>query len=75
MLTGTRLYDRLIEVASQAQDEMHAAYRRDLDEDQMNELARNAGRRLDWTQKVWREMSEEERVTFAKYRIAQRGNK
>ena len=47
MLTGTKLYDHLINIYAQAQDEIHAAYRRDLDEDQMNELARNAGRRLD----------------------------
>jgi hypothetical protein len=58
-------------VSTQAQAEIHAAYRRDLDEDQMNELARHAGRRLDWVEKVWREMSEAEKVAFANYRIAQ----
>lgn len=70
MLTGTRLYARMNNVSTQAQDELHAIYRRDLDEDQMNELARHAGRRIDWVEKTWREMSEEERVAFAQYRIA-----
>lgn len=70
MLTGTKLYDHLINIYAQAQDEIHAAYRRDLDEDQMDELARNAGRRIDWVEKTWREMSEDEKVAFAKYRIA-----
>lgn len=71
MLTGTRLYAHLSNIYTQAQAEIHAAYRRDLDEDQMNELARHAGRRLDWVEKVWREMSEAEKVAFAQYRIAQ----
>lgn len=71
MLTGTRLYAHLSNIYTQAQAEIHAAYRRDLDEDQMNELARNAGRRLDWAEKVWSEMSEAEKVAFAQYRIAQ----
>lgn len=70
MLTGTRLYEHLNNVYTQAQAEIHAAYRRDLDEDQMDELARNAGRRLDWAEKTWREMSDAEKVAFAKYRIA-----
>ena len=70
MLTGTRLYNHLNNVYTQAQNEIHAAYRRDLDEDQMNELARNAGRRLDWAEKTWREMSDAEKVAFAEYRIA-----
>lgn len=59
MLTGTRLYEHLNNV-----------YRRDLDEDQMDELARNAGRRLDWAEKTWREMSEDEKIAFAQYRIS-----
>lgn len=70
MLTGTRLYEHLNNVYTQAQHEIHAAYRRDLDEDQMDELARNAGRRLDWAEKTWREMSDAEKVAFAKYRIS-----
>lgn len=70
MLTGTRLYNHLNNIYTQAQNEIHAAYRRDLDEDQMNELARNAGRRLDWAEKTWREMSDAEKVAFAEYRIA-----
>lgn len=70
MLTGTRLYAHLSNIYTQAQAEIHAAYSRDLDEDQMNELARNAGRRLDWAEKTWREMSEDEKVAFAQYRIA-----
>ena len=70
MFTGTRLYNHLNNVYTQAQNEIHAAYRRDLDEDQMNELARNAGRRLDWAEKTWREMSDAEKVAFAEYRIA-----
>lgn len=72
MLTGTKLYDHLINIYAQAQDEIHAAYRRDLDEDQMDELARNAGRRLDWAEKTWREMSEDEKAAFANYRISLR---
>lgn len=72
MLTGTRLYEHMINVGTQAQDEIHSIYRRDLDEDQMNELARHAGRRLDWVEKVWREMSEAEKLAFAQYRIAMR---
>lgn len=71
MLTGTRLYEHMNNVSTQAQDEIHSIYRRDLDEDQMNELARNAGRRLDWVEKVWSEMSDAEKVAFANYRIAQ----
>lgn len=70
MFTGTRLYNHLNNIYTQAQNEIHAAYRRDLDEDQMNELARNAGRRLDWAEKTWREMSDAEKVAFAEYRIA-----
>ena len=71
MLTGTRLYNHLNNIYTQAQNEIHAAYRRsELDEDQMNELARNAGRRLDWAEKTWREMSDAEKVAFAEYRIA-----
>ena len=70
MLTGTRLYAQMNRVGAQAQNELHAIYRRDLDEDQMNELARHAGRRLDWVEKVWSEMSEAEKVAFANYRIA-----
>lgn len=70
MLTGTRLYEHLINIYAQAQDEIHAAYRRDLDEDQMDELARHAGRRLDWAEKTWREMSDAEKVAFAQYRIS-----
>ena len=71
MLTGIKLYAQMNNVSTQAQNELHAIYRRDLDEDQMNELARHAGRRIEWVEKTWREMSEEERVDFAKYRIAQ----
>lgn len=64
MLTGTRLY-------TQAQAEIHAAYQRDgLDQYEMDELARNAGRRLDWAEKTWREMSDAEKVAFANYRIS-----
>lgn len=70
MLTGIKLYAHMNNVGTQAQDELHAIYRRDLDEDQMDELARNAGRRIDWVEKTWREMSEEERVAFAQYRIS-----
>lgn len=70
MLTGTKLYAHLNNIYTQAQNEIHAAYHRDLDEDQMDELARNAGRRLDWAEKTWREMSEDEKVAFAQYRIA-----
>lgn len=70
MLTGTKLYAHLHNVYTQAQNELHAIYHRDLDEDQMDELARHAGRRLDWAEKTWREMSEDEKVSFAKYRIA-----
>lgn len=70
MLTGIKLYAHMNNVGTQAQNELHAIYRRDLDEDQMNELARNAGRRLDWVEKTWREMSDAEKVAFANYRIA-----
>ena len=70
MLTGTRLYEHLNNIYTQAQNELHAIYRRDLDEDQMDELARNAGRRLDWAEKTWREMSDAEKVAFANYRIS-----
>lgn len=70
MLTGIKLYAHMNNVSTQAQDEIHAIYRRDLDEDQMNELARHAGRRIDWVEKTWREMSEDEKVAFANYRIA-----
>lgn len=72
MLTGTKLYAHLHNVSTQAQNELHAIYRRDLDEDQMNELARHAGRRIDWAEKVWSNMSDAEKVAFAKYRIALR---
>ena len=72
MLTGIKLYAHMNKVGAQAQNEIHSIYRRDLDEDQMNELARHAGRRLDWVEKTWREMSEEERVAFAQYRISLR---
>lgn len=72
MLTGTRLYEHMNNVGTQAQNELHAIYRRDLDEDQMNELARHAGRRLDWAEKTWREMSEDEKAAFAQYRISLR---
>ena len=71
MLTGIKLYAHMNNVGTQAQNELHAIYRRDLDEDQMNELARHAGRRIDWVEKTWREMSDAEKVAFAKYRIAQ----
>lgn len=70
MLTGIKLYAHMNNVSTQAQDEIHAIYRRDLDEDQMNELARHAGRRLEWVEKIWREMSEDEKVAFANYRIS-----
>lgn len=72
MLTGTRLYAHMNKVGTQAQNELHAIYRRDLDEDQMDELARNAGRRIEWVEKTWREMSEDEKVAFANYRISLR---
>jgi hypothetical protein len=72
MLTGIKLYAHMNNVGTQAQNELHAIYRRDLDEDQMNELARNAGRRLDWVEKVWSEMSDAEKVAFAQYRISLR---
>lgn len=72
MLTGTKLYAHLNKVGTQAQNELHAIYRRDLDEDQMNELARHAGRRIDWVEKTWREMSDAEKVAFANYRISLR---
>lgn len=72
MLTGTRLYAHMNNVGTQAQNELHAIYRRDLDEDQMNELARHAGRRIEWVEKTWREMSEDEKVAFANYRISLR---
>lgn len=71
MLTGIKLYAHMNNVSAQAQNELHAIYRRDLDEDQMNELARHAGRRIEWVEKTWREMSEDEKVAFANYRIAQ----
>ena len=71
MLTGIKLYAQMNNVSTQAQNELHAIYRRDLDEDQMNELARHAGRRIEWVEKVWREMSDAEKVAFANYRIAQ----
>lgn len=70
MLTGTRLYAQMNKVGAQAQNELHAIYRRDLDEDQMNELARHAGRRIEWVEKTWREMSDAEKVAFAQYRIS-----
>lgn len=70
MLTGIKLYAHMNTVSTQAQNELHAIYRRDLDEDQMNELARHAGRRLDWAEKTWREMSDAEKIAFAKYRIS-----
>lgn len=70
MLTGTRLYAHMNNVGTQAQNELHAIYRRDLDEDQMNELARHAGRRIEWVENTWREMSEDEKVAFAQYRIS-----
>lgn len=71
MLTGTRLYEHLNNIYTQAQDEIHAAYQRDdLDQYEMDELARNAGRRLDWAEKTWREMSDAEKVAFANYRIS-----
>lgn len=72
MLTGTRLYAHMNKVGTQAQNELHAIYRRDLDADQVNELARHAGRRLEWVEKTWREMSDAEKVAFAQYRIAMR---
>lgn len=72
MLTGTKLYAQMNNVGTQAQNELHAIYRRDLDEDQMNELARHAGRRIDWVEKTWREMSDAEKVAFAQYRISLR---
>ena len=72
MLTGTKLYAHLNNVSTRAQNELHAIYRRDLDEDQMNELARHAGRRIDWVEKTWREMSDAEKVAFANYRISLR---
>lgn len=72
MLTGTRLYAQMNKVGVQAQDELHSIYRRDLDEDQMNELTRHAGRRLEWVEKTWREMSDAEKVAFAQYRISLR---
>lgn len=72
MLTGTRLYEHMNKVGAQAQNELHAIYRRDLDEDQMNELARHAGRRIEWVEKTWREMSDAEKVAFAQYRISLR---
>ncbi len=72
MLTGTRLYAQMNKIGAQAQNELHAIYRRDLDEDQMNELARHAGRRIEWVEKTWREMSEDEKVAFANYRISLR---
>lgn len=70
MLTGIKLYAHMNNVSTQAQNELHAIYRRDLDEDQMTELARNAGRRIEWVEKTWREMSDAEKVAFAQYRIA-----
>lgn len=70
MLTGIKLYAHMNTVSTQAQDELHAIYRRDLDEDQMNELVRHAGRRIDWVENTWREMSEDEKVAFANYRIS-----
>ena len=70
MLTGTKLYAQMNNVSTLAQNELHAIYRRDLDEDQLNELARHAGRRIDWVEKTWREMSDAEKVEFAQYRIA-----
>lgn len=70
MLTGIKLYAHMNNVSTQAQNELHAIYRRDLDEDQMNELARHAGRRIDWVEKTWREMSDAEKVAFAQYRIS-----
>ena len=70
MLTGTKLYAQMNNVSTLAQNELHAIYRRDLDEDQLNELARHAGRRIDWVEKTWREMSDAEKVAFAQYRIA-----
>lgn len=72
MLTGIKLYAHMNNVSTQAQNELHAIYRRDLDEDQMNELARHAGRRIEWVEKTWREMSDAEKVAFAQYRIAMR---
>lgn len=72
MLTGIKLYAHMNNVSTQSQDELHAIYRRDLDEDQMNELARHAGRRIEWVEKTWREMSDAEKVAFAQYRIALR---
>ena len=70
MLTGIKLYAQMNKIGAQAQNELHAIYRRDLDEDQMDELARHAGRRLDWAEKTWREMSDAEKVAFAQYRIS-----
>lgn len=70
MLTGIKLYAHMNNVGTQAQNELHAIYRRDLDEDQMNELARHAGRRIEWVEKTWRAMSDAEKVAFANYRIA-----
>lgn len=72
MLTGIKLYAHMNKVGTQAQNELHAIYRRDLDEDQMDELARHAGRRIEWVEKTWREMSEDEKVAFAQYRISLR---
>ena len=72
MLTGIKLYAHMNHVGTQAQNELHSIYRRDLDEDQMNELARHAGRRIDWVEKTWREMSDAEKVAFANYRISLR---
>lgn len=70
MLTGIKLYAHMNNVSTQAQNELHSIYRRDLDEDQMNELARHAGRRIEWVEKTWREMSDAEKVAFAQYRIS-----
>ena len=72
MLTGIKLYAHMNNVSTQAQNELHAIYRRDLDEDQMNELARHAGRRIDWVENTWRAMSDAEKVEFAQYRISLR---
>ena len=71
MLTGTRLYEHMNRVGTQAQNELHAIYHRsELDQYEMDELARHAGRRIEWVEKTWREMSEDEKVAFAQYRIS-----
>lgn len=71
MLNGIRLYAHLARIITKAQEDIHRAHSRmELDEDQMEELTRHAGRRLDWAYSIIRNFSEDERIAYGKYLVS-----